>query len=398
MARAGAGGGDLNFWRPYVDEFDSPQAYAWVVEALLEKHDLSAAMALLVHWLGQAEAVRLEEGPHSFHVLAVRWMQAALADCRAGGKPCAAKSPALPADAESQRRMVRRFFDLLEANADNQWEVPEWESAVAPRHAGDESRVALDAPADDDDDDDENLYHAAYDEMVYRDSTADGVEGSLLESGGDSSDHELEAQSNRLSRRLAFLTTLARLWKQVALAELALGIGQPSLTDAMSDWRRQTEENGPQLGRLAAAIAGQSIPRPTATHESLLDFDRQMNIKESLSERIIATWLSMEDAKQFLTAAISAGQPAAATSQPAATTSQPAATTSQPAAATSQPALPPSQPAAAASKPRACPAPVRRIPSRRSGRRCCWPTRRRPAGCGPRFWRPSVSNRCCTCG
>ena len=81
--QAGASGGDLNFWRPYVNEFDSPQAYAWVTEALLEKRDLSAAMALLVHWLGQAEQVRLEEGPHSFHALAMRWMQMSLCGCQA---------------------------------------------------------------------------------------------------------------------------------------------------------------------------------------------------------------------------------------------------------------------------------------------------------------------------
>ena len=87
--KAGASGGDLNFWRPHVDDFDSPQAYAWVIDALLEKHDLSAAMALLVHWLGQADHVRLEEGPHSFHVLAMRWMQLALGGCSAGSSPCA---------------------------------------------------------------------------------------------------------------------------------------------------------------------------------------------------------------------------------------------------------------------------------------------------------------------
>ena len=76
--QAGAGGGDLNFWRPYVGEFDSPQAYEWVIEALLEKRDLAAAMALLMHWLGRAEEVRLDEGSHSFHSLAERWLRMAL--------------------------------------------------------------------------------------------------------------------------------------------------------------------------------------------------------------------------------------------------------------------------------------------------------------------------------
>ncbi len=100
--KAGASGGDLNFWRPYVEEFDSPQAYAWVVEALLERRELSAAMALLVHWLGQAETVRLEEGAHSFHVLALRWMQIAPSGCEVG--PCPGQRPLPP---RRQRRIAR---------------------------------------------------------------------------------------------------------------------------------------------------------------------------------------------------------------------------------------------------------------------------------------------------
>jgi hypothetical protein len=318
--KAGASGGDLNFWRPYVEEFDSPQAYAWVVEALLERRELSAAMALLVHWLGQAETVRLEEGAHSFHVLALRWMQIALSGCEVGPAPRAATAPAPNATPDCTRRLVQRFFEMLEANAESYWDAPQLESTPASRRSADEEPALTDAESAPDDGDDD-LYRAAYDEMVYRDSTADGVEGSLLESGGHPSDYEVEEESNRLASRLAFLTTLGRLWKQVAIAQLSLDVGKPPISDALRNWRQRAEENGRELSRLATDLARQQIPRPTASYESLVEFDRRMSLKETLSERVIATWLAMDEAKQFLTAAENsrgrdAGIPAAAGSQP----------------------------------------------------------------------------------
>ena len=70
--------------------------------------------------------------------------------------------------------------------------------------------------------DSDDVYGAAYEEMVYRDSTNDDVEGSMLESANPRGDDELELQANRLVCRLAFLRTLARLWRRVAFAEAGL--------------------------------------------------------------------------------------------------------------------------------------------------------------------------------
>ncbi|HKD36690.1 MAG TPA: hypothetical protein VKB78_07810 [Pirellulales bacterium] len=304
--KAGAAGGDINFWRPYAEEFDSPQAYAWVVEALFEKHDLAAAMALLIHWLGQADHMRLEEGPHSFHTLALRWMQMALCRCQGGAASCHGKT-AKQSSPDDARRLVQRFFDFLEANAEGHWEVPRWNSADSAPAAGQEMDGGELKPAiesEDDEDDDDNLYRAAYDEMVYRDSTADGVEGSTLEGGGPRpTDTEVEAESNRLAGRLAFLTTLARLWKQVAVVQLSLSASDAPISGSLSAWHNQAAENRRRLAQLAAEVARQPIPRPTPSQESLAEFDRRMSVKESLCERVIGSWLAMDDAKQFLAAA-----------------------------------------------------------------------------------------------
>ncbi len=212
---AGEAAGRLSFWKAHAEKFESPQAYSRVVEVLLDKPDLQAAMALLMHWLSQAETIGLEEGRQSFYMLAVRWLQTALGRSTQG---CRAADPAL----------VLKFFDYLEANADVYWEVPQWQpgefAGGGERASQDQSISAGGRDADDADPeaeaDDEGLFSAAYENMVYRDSTADGTEADMLEGPGygEPSNDELDRAARRLSGRLAFLAMLANLWKSAALA------------------------------------------------------------------------------------------------------------------------------------------------------------------------------------
>ena len=59
----GAAAADLGFWRGQLRDFHSPKSFALVVDALLRKEDLKAAMALLNTWLSQAaEGVAPGEG------------------------------------------------------------------------------------------------------------------------------------------------------------------------------------------------------------------------------------------------------------------------------------------------------------------------------------------------
>ncbi|MGL4552881.1 MAG: hypothetical protein ACRC33_17025, partial [Gemmataceae bacterium] len=68
----GEAANDLAFWRDRIGQFASPKAFALVVEALLARSDHRAALGLLASWLGSG--VALEDGPHSFHDLAIRWL------------------------------------------------------------------------------------------------------------------------------------------------------------------------------------------------------------------------------------------------------------------------------------------------------------------------------------
>jgi hypothetical protein len=42
--KGGAATGDVAFWAPHAEMFDSPKAYALVIEALLDRGDLVASM------------------------------------------------------------------------------------------------------------------------------------------------------------------------------------------------------------------------------------------------------------------------------------------------------------------------------------------------------------------
>ena len=60
----------------FVDQFDSPKAFQLVVEALLDRGDQVASMALMLQWVSQVERTPLEDGDASFHPLALRWLRA----------------------------------------------------------------------------------------------------------------------------------------------------------------------------------------------------------------------------------------------------------------------------------------------------------------------------------
>ncbi len=282
--KAGAAAGDLAFWRGHVERFDSPKAYALVVSALLEEGDLVASMALLVQWLGRAERVSLGEGEHAFALLSWRW----LARLCQGDQPVGRRWT-----------LAKKFFDFLEANAETYWEVPRFEFADA--HGNDTD----DGLADDDlesSDEEPDLFGAAYEQMTYRDSTDDGFDASMLEGEGPASQFELEAESRRITARLDFLVTLARLWKQVVGVALAAGDEAP-VQEAVSGWFARAATNRNELLQLARSIQAYELPKPSGTRESLVEYDRQRQVKESLLNRVARAATEMTSASHWLGAA-----------------------------------------------------------------------------------------------
>src|SRR6202012_4344799 len=104
------------------EAFDSPQAFGRVIEVLLDRADLPAAMALLMHWLGQADTVRLDGGRVGFYAAAIRWLHIALS-----GESNSSNETANEEATKVDVGLVKKFFDYLEANAEPFWEVPQWQ-------------------------------------------------------------------------------------------------------------------------------------------------------------------------------------------------------------------------------------------------------------------------------
>lgn len=283
--QAGTAAGDIGFWREHVERFNSPKAYALVVDALLEQKDFIAARGLLIQWVGQAEQAPLTDGEYSFHELAVRWVSA-LRD--AAENP----QPGMP-EAEQCWKLIAKFFDYLEANAEDYWEVPRFD--LAPGRTGRASDQTLES---DEDDEEQNLFSAAYDEVTYRDSTSDGHEADMLEGEGPSTDFELDSEAARLGRRLAFHSTVARLWKIAAAFPRRLA--PPGRDDTLKGWFQRAVSNRHALFELLRNVHRFRLLAASGTQESLVEYDRRRLVKEALLADIIDACVETSSSARWL--------------------------------------------------------------------------------------------------
>lgn len=252
--------GSVAFWREHLEGFKTPSAFARVVAALLDRDDLPASMSLLMTWLSLAPEVPLGEEDQSFTALSQRWMAAALSRS---------------ADRE---RIIARFFELLEANADDYWFVPDLEHAAQPRGR----------------DDGEETFEAAYEGVTFRDSADDGTDGALVGGDLDREPFSLDEQGNHLRERLSFLGGVAELLREVGSRG---GVTRPQA----ALWRELAAERTSELESLADALNTVTLPVPDATSfESSVEYDRRREIKESLIEESIAAALVFRQAARAL--------------------------------------------------------------------------------------------------
>ena len=300
--KAGAAAGDVGFWRMFVDQFDTSKAFQLVIEALLDKEDLVASMALMMQWLNQVELTPLEEGDAAFHPLALRWLRMAELRAQEVGE-------------QEGWQLVARFFQLLEANGQEYWFAPNFEPGRHSRPSSDELYLDGDEEYDDEDEEDfdedyydeqedefeivDNLF-TSYEEKSYQDSSDDGQEGAIYDPFEDVTS-ELEDEAHRLRQRLAFLNALARLWKQTAIAWNASDDQQRQ--ELFDGWQREAASRYTQLVQLLEQVHRYRIPLPEGSHESMVEYDRHRMVQESLTEQIITTCVEMSDAGRLLRAA-----------------------------------------------------------------------------------------------
>lgn len=291
--RDGAAGGDVAFWAPYAERFDSAKAYAMVIESMLNQSDYVASMALLVHWLSRAEETGLEQGDGSFNALALRWLRQLQDDEQF--EP----SQQVP----DKQFLIRRLFEYLEANAEEYGQAPQFELGNGKYNVPD--AMHEEALLDDEGDEEDSIFDAAYEGVVYRDSTDDGFEGEVFDYG-DASQDELEAESRRQHLRLGFLTCLAQLWKFAAWASGPAAEGARPQRDILLSWFAHAQQIVGGLDLLIDQVSAFRIPAPEVDVESLIEYDRQRSIRESIIERVIAARVDVSDAAFFILAAAGA--------------------------------------------------------------------------------------------
>ncbi|QDV65834.1 hypothetical protein [Crateriforma conspicua] len=317
--RGGAAAGDVKFWAPHADLFDSPRAYTLVISALLERMDFVPAMALLVHWLGRADEIGLSQGGSSLPRLSERWLlrvrgqQTATTDVDGSDTDTAEDST--PPD----WALVRKLFDYYEANAEQYWSAPEFNlGSNGHRKSRDsvdwnaELTAANEADGWDEDDQEENPYAAAYENVTYEDSTDDGNEGAVFEFGEENgSQTELQSESKRLTEHLAFLQSLARMWALAADMLISRRANKPDdapeeSLDYLTSWADRARENRIGLLELLDDIRNYKIKPAGTDKESMKAYDRTRLLRDSLMERVIGTAVEMSDTRRLLCAAIDA--------------------------------------------------------------------------------------------
>ncbi|MFN4260288.1 MAG: hypothetical protein ACK4RK_13405 [Gemmataceae bacterium] len=281
----GEASADLAFWRQHLQGFRTPKAFALVVDALLRKGDHRAGMALLINWLGQAEQVPLEDNAeHSFHVLALRWMMSVTKEQTSTADPSTIPS-------EDPWPLVKKFFDYLEANAEEFWQVPTLQIGPEQITTG---------PNEVEDD----LFGAAYEDVTYQDSTADDQEGAVMEDGGLEKEFELEIEARRLSQRLPFISTLGRLWPLAAQRDPRWP--EPDdRRDTLRQWLSEARAKQRQMLTLLDTLHDYPIPRPLGSFDSLVEYDHRRLVKEQLTYTAISTCLDLTLAVGALKGALS---------------------------------------------------------------------------------------------
>lgn len=297
--KSGAQNGDVQFWANHAQSFLSARTYILAISSLIERNDFVTSMALLIHWLTQSESIPLQQSSGSFQLLVGEWT--------AKQRELLKQEPTQVRFEETWQR-IRKFCDYVEANAGEFWRVPEFghsESSDDSDLSGSEMLNGAEP------DDEEDLYRAAYEDMVYRESTNDGVDGSIYDPSVDS-EESIQAEMHRIMDRLEFLHALAEYWVEASLLINAMLDSETTthlefeffLTQKqkIDDWVEQANKNCRDTQRLIRSIQNYSLPDPDGSFSSLADYDRQRLFKESLLDQSIQLNVDTATAAHLLSA------------------------------------------------------------------------------------------------
>ncbi len=267
------GSNDIAFWRQHREGFTSPTAFAQVIEPLVERGEWKAAMGLLMTWLSESDIVPLDEPGASFENLAERWVRGEVTS-----EPGAERAA-----------LIRRFFELLDANASEGWLEPhEWLGV---------KRV------DEKDETEGDEYASAYEGVTYQDSTDDGVEGSIAGDPPEAmGEFPLETQADGIEDRLGFLHAAAKLWRLAARLDVWTAAGNDHNDDALAAWLIAARRGNDSLMLFLDRLSAVEIPEPSSGHEGMIEYDRRRAIKGHLLDLGVSACVEVRRAALALAA------------------------------------------------------------------------------------------------
>ncbi len=287
------------FWRKEVASFSSPRSHAEAAESLLREGDLDGAMGLLVCWASLLEGPTLEQLGGEWLAAAARWLARAFVDRSAEG-----------------RGRVRRFLELIEANTSGVADIIEMAAAgrdLADAAGGD--MLAAGNPDDDEQPDGEESVASAYESMVWRDSTDDGVDGGMLEHeqpGGMAGSGPAAVE-----QAAEFLAGCSRLLRHAVTAACAADSASGSgpdreEIDAVVGWRHTLRRQRRAMVRAAALIAGRDVAAPLGMPEAEVDRIRWQ--RDAAAERLVDAAVEITETLWMLSARLHFAAPRSARS------------------------------------------------------------------------------------
>ncbi len=298
--KAGEASGDISFWRERVEKFQSAQSYALVVDALLSKEDKVASMGLLMQWLSQLDEVGFECPQHSVFSLLIRWMK------------LATSQRSDESTFEQQATAIRRMFAFLEANAEDWWAVPVLGNGFDESDSLPPTDLLFGGEFDEENDLEEeegedDIFSAAYDEMVFRDSAEDGNWGDTVEGNTGFQNGEFESLNRELEPRLKFLNAVGQLWQMAAASfagEMFKNQGEQVLdaqmVDAIVGWHRQSQRWQIDLAELMENVWDRELSEPFGDHDGNVEYDVQLQVKFYLLHQIISTLICLQNSERLL--------------------------------------------------------------------------------------------------
>ena len=280
------------FWRQAVAGFTSPRSHAQAVEALLEEGDLDGAAGLLVHWASLLEGEAVERTGPVWLASATAWLSRGLADPSPQG-----------------RQRVRRFLELVEANSSGVFDV--LEAAATGREPGGDSEWY--EPGEDEEDehaDGEERVAAAYESMVWQDSTDDGVDDGMLDIDGPQPGSS--AGVGAIEDAAEFLAGVLRLFQATVTswcaADASTSEARPAEeTDSVVGWRHTIRRLERTLVRAARAVSARDAEPPPGM--SPTEFDRLRWQRDAATERLIDAAVLAGETRLVLSTWIQQGRP-----------------------------------------------------------------------------------------